>query len=396
MKYASMWAYPWDILDDGADETTARMRNEIGLDAVSAAASYHTVAQLRPHTKSSRRFFTADEGAVYFQPNREIWAGRAIQPNHRALPGSDNPLETICEAALRNDLKPVAWTVCLHNSHLGRTYPEAAQRNAFGDLYAHHLCPANPDARRYALALIRDLSENYPLFAVEAESLSYDGFAHFHAHEKIGLRLGSLGNFLLSLCFCDSCKQRAQNDNIDADRLEEDARRRLIDIFEKGAPSPFDGASSPRDLVHEDEHYSAYLNMRREAVSTLHQEAKEAAGETHLIAMRMGDPNLTGFDGKACADAADALEILCYTAEPDVLEQQVAHASKAFCEPDDLIVGLSAFAPHSPSRSVLERNVERALEMGVRAFAFYNYGIMPERNLDWVRGCARALRQAPD
>ena len=288
----------------------------------------------------------------------------------------------------------VAWTVCLHNSHLGRTYPEAAQRNVFGDAYAHNLCPSNEDARRYVKTMAQDLSRNYPLFAIEAESLSFGGFAHFHAHEKIGMRLGALGNFLLSLCFCPSCRQRAQEANIDADALADRTRRMLLDIFEKGAPSPFDGVASARDLAHEDADLSAFLTMRQEAVSSLHTEMKQAAGEAFFIAMSMGDPTVTGFDGKRCAEAADALELLCYTAEPDALEQQVSHACGQFCGADDLIVGLSAYAPHSPSRGVLERNLERGLEIGVRAFAFYNYGIMPAAHLDWVRGCVERLRSA--
>lgn len=394
MTYASMWAYPWDLLDDGLEDVLSRLREEIGLDAVSVAASYHSVTQLRLHTRSPRRLFSTNEGAVYFQPDADLWRGAPIQPNAQPLNGSDNPLETIGAAAERIGIKTVAWTVCLHNSHLGRTYPEAAQRNVFGDIYPHHLCPSNENARLYVKTMAQDLSRNYPLFAVEAESLSFGGFAHFHAHEKIGMRLGALGNFLLSLCFCDSCRRRAQEAGIDVDGLADRTRRMLLDIFEKGAPSPFDGAASARDLVREDPDLASFLKMRQDVVASLHEEVKQAAGDTFLIAMNMGDPLTAGFDGKRCAEAADALELLCYTAEPEKLEQQVAHASGSFCGADDLIVGLSAYAPHSPSRGVLERNLERGLELGVRAFAFYNYGIMPASHLDWVRGCVEILRRA--
>jgi len=64
-------------------------------------------------------------------------------------------------------------------------------------------------------------------------------------------------------------------------------------------------------------------------------------------------------------------------------------------QPENLIVGLSVFSPFTPTRSVLDRNVERTLRIGVRGFSFYNYGIMPARNLDWVRSAVDAIRCAP-
>ena len=77
MTYASMWAYPWDLLDDGLENVLPRLRGEIGLDAVSVAASYHSVTQLRLHTRSPRRIFSTNDGAVYFQPDSALWRGLA-------------------------------------------------------------------------------------------------------------------------------------------------------------------------------------------------------------------------------------------------------------------------------------------------------------------------------
>jgi len=117
-------------------------------------------------------------------------------------------------------------------------------------------------------------------------------------------------------------------------------------------------------------------------------------GDTFLVSMQIGDSTVGGWDGAEIAEVADAIELLCYTAQPARVEAMVSAASGQFCAADDLIVGLSAYTPHTPSPKVLTRNVRQALRMGVRGFSFYNYGIMPERNLAWVRDAVAIIRAA--
>jgi hypothetical protein len=389
MTYTTMWAYPWDLLDDGAHRVARRLREDIGLDAVSVATSYHSVEHLRPHTRGSR-MFVAHEGAVYFQPDPQLWKSAPIRPNVAPLAATQNPLEVICAAAERAGLNVESWTVCLHNSALGRRHPTAVVENAFGDGYVPALCPSNPDVRLYITTLIRDLATNYPLFAIELESLYFDGFGHFHGHEKVGVELGNVGRFLLSLCFCPSCSRRAEDSGVDIAGLRGRVRSTVAQILQQGAPL----ALHADDLLAEDDDLRALLALREGIVTSLAHEVKEAAGDKFLVAMVMGDPRVTGANGKALAELADALEVLCYTAQTDVLEQAVSQATTQYCAADDLIVGLSAFVPHTPSKGVLTANVRRALDMGVRGFSFYNYGIMPERNLDWVASAVEMIRAA--
>ncbi|MBT5536075.1 hypothetical protein HOK31_23590, partial [Candidatus Poribacteria bacterium] len=100
MTYTTMWAYPWDLLDDGVDDVVRRMRDDIGLDAVSIATSYHSVEHLRPHTKGARMFSTVD-GGIYFQPDASLWRGVSLQPNVAPLAADRDPLAEICAAADR-------------------------------------------------------------------------------------------------------------------------------------------------------------------------------------------------------------------------------------------------------------------------------------------------------
>ena len=393
MTYTTMWAYPWDLLDDGVDEVVQRMRDEIGLDAVSIATSYHSVEHLRPHTKGPRMFSTR-EGGLYFQPDAALWEGVALRPNVAPLAADRNPLAEICEAAGRADLRVESWTVCLHNSLLGSRNPTACERNAFGDIYTPYLCPSNPHVREYITTVCRDLSTNYSLFAIELESLAFGGYGHFHGHAKVGLEIGSVGRFLMSLCFCDSCVAMGGRAGVDMGGVAAAARAELVSIFEHGGPGVPGRPTLVQDLLADEPAMVALVNERRDVVTSLTREVKDAAGDTFLVAMQIGDTNVGGWDGAAIAEIADAIELLCYTAQPAQVENMVSAASTQFCDPDDLIVGLSVYTPHTPSPKVLVRNVRQALRMGVRGFSFYNYGIMPERNLAWVRDAVAIIRDA--
>ena len=167
-------------------------------------------------------------------------------------------------------------------------------------------------------------------------------------------------------------------------------RERLETLFERGAPD----ATHIDDLIDGDDALKAFLTAREEIVTSLTQEVKKAAGDTFLVSMMMGDTRGSGQDGKAVADTSDALELLCYTSQADVVEQMISKATTQYCDADDLICGYSVYSPHTPSAKVLETNVRKALSMGVRGFSFYNYGIMPERNLDWVKSATALIRKA--
>ena len=93
--------------------------------------------------------------------------------------------------------------------------PECAIERCTGDISPSALCPANSRVRSYALALAGDLATNYGIKMLECESLDYAGWGHSHHHLKHGIALGSGGHYLLSLCFCPSCQDRAMEANID-------------------------------------------------------------------------------------------------------------------------------------------------------------------------------------
>lgn len=83
----SVWIYPWDLHDLGLAETTARM-DEISVNMLSLATSYHAGRFLQPGNPRRRVYFPED-GTVYYSPSPERWAGHEIAPQKAAIVESE-------------------------------------------------------------------------------------------------------------------------------------------------------------------------------------------------------------------------------------------------------------------------------------------------------------------
>ena len=158
--YSTLWAYPWDLVDDGIEESVCRLRHEIGLDAVSVAAAYHSYQQLRPQ-RPGAKLEICDVAALYFQPAADLYEDTAIEPNVAPLALESNPMAALADSCSRHGLDLISWTVCLHNSDIGRRYPQLAQQTAYGDSLEWAPCPGEDDVRAYVVALCKDLVANY-------------------------------------------------------------------------------------------------------------------------------------------------------------------------------------------------------------------------------------------
>ena len=100
--YHSIWAYLWDLHDDGIDDSVRYLKNEIGLDGVSVALAYHTYQQLRPH-RSGPKLLTCDTAALYFRQDEKLYRETAIRPEIAPLARETNAAEQLansCAAAV--------------------------------------------------------------------------------------------------------------------------------------------------------------------------------------------------------------------------------------------------------------------------------------------------------
>ena len=385
MDILSLWAYVWDIVDEDIDSIIPTLKNEIGLNTLSVATCYHSVDHLRVHRLENN--FYSSQAAIYFQPDRSLYGNTRIEPPVSPVAEEMNPLRGISDVCERHGMKLSSWTVCLHNSTIGRNHPEVAQRDAFGNPCWHALCPANEDVREYMRAVVTDLTTNYNFATVELESCDYQGGRHYHGHEKIGIPLGETDRLLLGLCFCESCRKRGDAEGIDVAAVANGVRSELAASFESGDPIEIE-FDEFCDKVPDTR---AYLEMRESVVSSLIADIKSVS-KASISSMAMGDQRYSGLNTEGVRDIADWFEILCYTPSQESVEASVKNAADLMNgEVNRVWVGTCAYPPASPNAETLAANVSAVAELGVRAVSFYNYGIMPKRNLQWVKAAIEGI-----
>jgi hypothetical protein len=124
-----------------------------------------------------------------------------------------------CQAAAALGVQVSAWAVLLHRDDLDDR-AAGVQENCFGDRFGGRLCPASPAVRDYVLAMTRELCR-YPIAALRAEALHYQGSAHGHHHERCLEDYGEITRFLLGLCFCPACAGQARQAGVRLTLLDE-------------------------------------------------------------------------------------------------------------------------------------------------------------------------------
>jgi hypothetical protein len=380
-----MWSYLWDCVDDGIDATLRDMKENLGLTALSVATHYHSVEHLRPHTRGA--FIYRADSSLYFAPDEKYWHESPMRHQVAPVAGND-ALRQVCQRAAEVGLDVVSWTLCCHGSWLGRTYPESTEQNAFGDHHPESLCPANPAVRAFLKALVGDLSHNYDLSLLELESCHFAGSRHFHHHEKIGVTLSPLDQFLLATCFCAHCRERGHAAGVDADAVQARFQEAIRQTFDSGQPHQ----ESLREWIDATPEVEGYLQARVATVNTLLTEMRDAS-TLPLSPIVWSSPEAAGTDGKTIADITGNITVTAYHTDVEDTRQTIAAAVAMAGDVSKIRVGYHTYPPVMPDLSTCLRNIEASLDLGVQAFSFYHYGIAPRPNLDWVRAAAELIHR---
>jgi hypothetical protein len=297
-----------------------------------------------------------------------------------------------------------AWVVFLHNDRLGFAHPDCSTQNAFGDRYLTDLCPSNPEVRAYARALASDVAR-YGISTILGESLHFHGLTHGYHHERYFEELGTVGTYLLGLCFCAHCLAAARRAGIDAEMVHRLVRDELERRFADDG-----GSEDPEELTREllatfeGEQLLGYLDARVETVTSLVAEVSAAVDEDTSVAFMdlsgaekgfatgqpTGDAAPTigwqvGIDVASLADACDIIEATGYAADPDRLRVDLDAYRSLLADPSQLGLVLRPMPPDCRSDDNLAAKIALARERGLKRVDFYHYGFCRLRSLDWVR-----------
>jgi len=371
----AIWGYPWDVRDEGPEVVATRLR-EMGVGELNLATNYHSVQALAPHNPKHRTHFA--RASSYFVPDDRYGT---LEP----VPYEAMDSDWVGEIADQwPDLTLNSWTVGCHNSRLGMAHPEATIESPYGDDLVFGLCPSNPVVKEYLVALIGDLADRDQFDRIELETFDYfygTGFG-WH-HQKIHTRLGTLGEFLLGLCFCEHCRSAATESGIDVDPVRSTVVSTLDSIIAGDLPHDL----SPELWLRGHPAVAAYVDRREDTLVSLYADLAAAADGTPL-GYYVGTPE-AGREWIAGADLdrlADHVDYYCLPAYESTREAVLgSYRTVEELTPDvPLHVGLLPGHPAIHDEATVVDIVDGLRSVGVPRTSFYNYGLLPESSLQWI------------
>lgn len=383
----AIWAYPWDLLDEGVDSVADRLY-AMGIDEISLATNYHHVQTFLPHNPERRTFFA--RASSYFQPGEGY--GK-LEPVPNETMGDDDWLDRIATRIEDGPLTLNSWTIGCHNSRLGLDHPEVTLTNAFGDSLAFGLCPSNPAVQAYLTTLVQQLSDRGCFERIELETFDYFyGTGYGWHHDKFHAELGTIGEFLFGVCFCEHCRARAADAGVDVPQARATVRD-AIDGIVGGAilPSTDAGAWLRAHPVVAD-----YLGVRTKTLSALYEDLATASEPDLGYYFGLLDPDRTwmhGVDSHVLAEHLKYYLVPAYESSSEAVIETVTEA-KALTPDIPLHVGILPGYPAVDAPGTLTDIVSTLAEAGIPRVSFYNYGLLPEQNLEWIERALRATDES--
>ncbi|WP_254279977.1 hypothetical protein [Haloarcula marina] len=382
MEFAT-WAYPWDILEEGPETVETRLR-DIGIGEVNLATNYHTVQAFAPHNPERRTLFA--RASSYFETGP---AYERLEPV--PYEGMDGDWVADVAGGL-SDLTLTSWTVGCHNSRLGMDNRDCTLESAHGDDLVFGLCPSNPAVQTYLTALVSDLASRDGLDRVELETFDYfygTGFG-WH-HQKIHAQLGTLGEFLFGLCFCPHCRSNATAAGVDTERV----RTTVAETLDAIVAGEVAHDRSPEQWLAEHSGVAAYVDVREGTLTSLYAELADAAGSTPL-GYYVGAPDpgrewMVGADLDALSAHVDYYCLPAYESTTD--EVLAAYDAVEGLVDVPLHVGLLPGHPAIHDEATVVDIVQALESRDVPRVSFYNYGLLPERSLEWVGTATNAVER---
>ena len=391
LKSASLCIFPWDFADEGLDELMAFVRG-LGITRLDLVSSYHAGFFLLPHNPV-RKSYMLEDGMVYFHPTAARYAHSPIQPAVASMCAETDWFGAICERAQSFGMQVSAWTVCLHNTRIGLLHPECTIHNVFGDSYPHALSPGHPAARAYVRAMVADLAQAYPLYAIRLEAPDHRGRAHGgppwvsgHHHERNGVHLRTLEQALLDLSFSRADVGAAQKDGVDVEAVAQAVRAHLERYFDDAPAVPADlpaNLDEFRSLVPALADLEAYYDRAEEAfLAELRQEA---------------EPCGVKLEGVGHSPSLDLIMAGAFGASPERVADITCEAKAALLSGQELLVairmGFTGPGMGTPILSEEEmcRMTRAVSENGADGIVYYNYSESPRRCVEWIRPALRSV-----
>jgi hypothetical protein len=377
---ASAFVYPWDV--NGDPEAAGRVAG-LGVQQVTLASAYHSTRALTPR-HPRHRVVTAEHAAVLYPPG-DRWQGRDLRPYEAGAWAPGDAFGEAAEALAGAGLDVHTWVVLAHNSRLGAEHPDTSVTNAYGDRYPWAPCIAQPATRAYLVDLAAEAAVRPGAQGTELESLGWYGLAHLHAHDKTaGVGLGDAGQYLMSLCFCPSCRDGYGRQGLDAVELAGDVRRALEPLW-RGDGTPDGGWEAVEKLLGA--RTAAGTRAWRDGVArSLQEEAVAAVRAQAPDGFRIllhADPASYHCGANAGVDPAHILAVADGVIVPCTGGAELA-APFAAQGRGVVAANLTVVAGMGGSPATLAADARHAAELGANELRLYHVGLASDSDLKLI------------
>ena len=391
MSYRAVYAYAWDLAERRLPDVAAEVAG-VGLDTITLAGSYHAGKFLRPRGRTGKVCFPED-GTAYFRTDPSRYG--KIKPVENSLVAERDMFDELCGSG---SVAVNAWMVLLHNTRLGKIHRDATVENAFGDRYVYSLCPSNPDARHYAVALATDVTDRYPIIGISAETPGFLPYVHGYHHEFALMRQNRWFDNSLGLCFCPHCLKNAEASGVDARRLRERVKTDVESYLAQDFDMPDDMAEAfwLAD-TRSDGDLSRFLTWRTTVVTSLVAEIRAAVRKDASVAVIPSVARPTagawyeGSDLKGLGRAAGTIEACFYEASAERVAVDAWDVKRRLGAGMVLRGILRPGYPDLKCGSEVVAAAKALKAAGITDIAFYNYGHLRQNSIDWIGAAMEAL-----
>lgn len=379
----SIYAFPWDLAEHGIKSSLSELQN-IGLNTVKIAGSYHAGKFLRP--RSSSPVYFPEDGTIYFRHDPSRYGKIAPIPNSMV---SDQDI--LGETVQNSELAVNVWLVLLHNTPLGSQHLDDCVVNVFGDPCIYNLCPSSPHAREYAKNLAADVSEKYSITGISLESPGFAPFIHGYHHEFNLVKPNKWLENLLGLCFCKNCEKKAAGDGIDIIGLRLQIKKWITDYLYCKVDYPEDMAESfwLADIATGSE-LMEFINWRCDVVTSLVAEIRSIVPKhvSLTVIPSVARPTANAwYEGSNLIDlhqTADILEICLYEPNWTRAAADLEDVQRRLGGPVGLHCIIRPSWPDLNSGRDVDAAVTAIVQSGVEGIGFYNWGFLRRHSLQYI------------
>ncbi len=414
---AHLLAFPWDVEDTGIDDALDLVQGSLGASGITIPLDPPPLLMLRARAADAPRTYRAT-GGLWFHPDPRRYEVTRLKPIISHEMRSRDPFARLTAAcAARNLALRVRLSGTFHPL-AARRHPEMVTKDVFGRHDDERLCPLNPDVAEYLAALIADLSAAHALDALEIVWPAFRPPAEATDGLLLGVEPGPAERFLLNLCFCESCLQRARADDVEVELVARHARESLDRFLAAAQPV----ADSLPALLAAHPLLRRFHDWReQQAAALIARLAREAAAplvvdERSLVGRALQEPPATGQAVDAAPSAADPAQpglfpasnaadplpgpdrvlVRVETPEPDAVSVAVARGRRCCTDPTGVEIELPCAPQILRTPATLTPTLLAAIDQSVRTVTLAQLGLLAAPALETIRQALRHARRTAE